>query len=497
VLTRIRSIFLLVIVGVIAYAAGRGSWTGPFADCAEFLRLVWAEQRLGRANAGILPLLVSGYLIGHGLYLLIRQVGGSLNRIRVGQIEAIASWDPAVQLATRFGLHLYLEQCAKWSGEDPTTRMQSLSLFKISGLGQLNQRGGTLTTTELLQRVGIELRMASLPDNTTFLRRLKVQHFPDSLLKRNARIPQPRFPARWSGATFALAFRELDAMQAVSITRGVADWIRREIDTSGSDGLSVSAAIVVGVGGVYGRELASAAKFGLSQSDGADVTVVVDGADPRAKSIEQLAGVRIVRKALCQADEDAKATSFVDGPSERLMALLRVWGPGIACWIGAILVLLVVGTKAYLPNIFPWPDSLNEVQVVDSGGSHRVKLLRRNLESRQVGGWRVANGLLIQGDPADGSYGNAQVRLSVTNLTQGGAYISLFDFTAIDQQGNRLEFDPLRVLRMSQGLTGKWLKPRESWTAWLILSRGQSPVTQIVFQPAQDARLELAVVNSQ
>ena len=259
-LIRLRQIALLLLAASVGYELGRGPFAEWVADVYNEFRVIWAAERISRGHNGTLPLLIAGFLIGQGLFLTLRTVVRQIGPWQAIRTERVAAWDASLKLATRFGLHQYLEHCGRWAIEDPTARTQCLALFKIRGLGVLNEISGTLATTELLQQISAELRAASLPDSASYVKRWQTHHLPRAVVAGASGVPAPRYPARWSGATFALAFRELDAVQAVAIARDLCNWIRKELNVfAGESRLSLCAAVAVGGPGVTGRSLSRVA----------------------------------------------------------------------------------------------------------------------------------------------------------------------------------------------------------------------------------------------
>ena len=497
-LPRIRLAFLVVAATVIGYALGSSQGGGVVTDFSHMVGLAWNHERLVRSGStgGVPALLVSGFLIGQGLFLLARRFFGRIGANRAKRMEELATWDPAVQLSTRFGLHLYLEQCARWSAEDPTTRLQSLALFKVRGLGTLNGKRRTLVATELLQRIATELRLASLPDGTSTIRRLLVQYFPGPQSRWRTRVPQARVSARWSGATFALAFRELDATQVTTIARGVTSWIRRELASiqEGAE-LSVVTSVAIGTAGVYGRELAQVATRAIDGAVGEDVVIAIDEGDSRGKAIEGQSGVTVRRIAMHQSETESPGSLDPVYFMERLVVWLRLWGPGGTCLLGALVVLGFSGGKA-LPNpVFPWPESLGQLQIVDRNGPRTVNIVRQLLTPTETAFWRISDAVVVQGNPRDGAYSFCQIRLTLTNRSNRTTYVSVYDFTAIDTAGRKWEIDPTRALRVDKGITGRWLNPGESWTGWLIVARGEKAITGLLFEPDPSTSIQLRTLE--
>ncbi len=489
---RIRQAALLVVGCIIGFELGSGPLAEWAGDVYNQMAVAWAAERLSRGPSGTLPLLVAGFLIGQGLFLLGRLVWHKIGPFRAERLERLGAWDPGLKLATRFGLHQYLQRCTEWATEDPTARTQSLAVFKIRGLGALNEKNGTHVTSSILRQVSAELRAASLPDNVAPVRRWLRQNFPRPLFVSRSRIPPPRYPARWSGATFALAFRELDAVQAVAIARDVSNWIRKEFSSlQVQNELSVSSVIVVGSPDVTARGLSRAAAEWLgSDSQSAQVRVLCDPADVRAAVISQLGDVEFHAASLDKRnpDEAPIVTKSYDWRGG-----MRTWGPAIGCLAAAGLLLRVTSGK--VPTTFayfPYPDAMTEFPVVDQSGSTTVHLKRTVLAIGETNNWRLTDGLVVQGNPTDGPLVLCQIRIAVTNRSATRFYVSSFDFKAVDEKGRRLRFDPLRVRRMAQGLTGRWLEAGESWVGWMPLLRQDALIVGLEFEPDRFTRISLS-----
>lgn len=496
-LGRMRQTALLIVGIVIGYALG----TGPFAewtvDVCNQLAIGWATERLSRGPSGTLPLLFAGFLIGQGLFLLARIGIRKIGPLQVQRSERLATWDVSLKLATRFGLHQYLERCVNWATEDPTARTQCLALFKIRGLGQLNEKKGTLATSALLQQIATEVRAASLPDSVSMLRRWLTHHFPRPVSPSASGVPPARYAARWSGATFALAFRELDAVQVVAITRDLLLWIRKLLENEvTASNLSVRSVVVVGSPSVTARGLTSSAVVDLaSGSDASNLKVLCDPADVRSTVISQMSDVQHVAVSLEKLNPDAVPTP---SPHHSWRTWTRSWGPALGCLLAAWLLLQLTSSKASnAASYFPLPESVTELPILDQNGSKVVHIVRSRLTKQQSDNWSLSDGLLIQSDPKDGNlYPGCQIHITITNISEHNFYVSAYDFKAVDESGRRIGFAPERMLRMTEGITGRWLAPGETWTGWLITVRQAAPIVSLEFTPDRFTRLTLNQIDN-
>ena len=487
-LDRLRQVALLIIGVFVGYVLGSGPFVEWVTDVQNQLSILWIKERIAQGSTGPFLLLLAGFLIGQGLFLLakssIRKFGPMLTR----RAERLATWDPSLKLATRFGLHQYLQSCTDWAREDPTARTQCLALFKIGGLGALNEKLGTLDTSAMLQQIAGELRVASFPDSATPLRRWLAQHFPKPISPVSFGVPVPRYAARWSGAAFALAFRELDAIQAVAIARDLLNWIRKELDSFDESRLSVRGVVVVGIPGVTSRSLTRAAADAVvTDRSLSELRVLCDPADVRANVISQMTDVKHVATALARHDPNDSPIAI---QSKAWQAWFRAWGAGLGCILVALLILRLPGSSASAsPSYFPLPDNVTELPFIDQSGARTVHIIRTKLTDQQSSSWRVTDAIISQSD--HGPYPLSQVRLSVTNTSNHTFYVSSFDFNAVDTTGRHISFPPERMLRMAQGISGRWLDPGDTWTGWLMTSRPNAPIASIEFTPDRSTRLSL------
>ncbi len=494
--SRLRQVLWILLAFVIGYAAGSGPLAEWVVDVIHMLGVEWYGARIARGPSGTFPLLISGFLLGQGVFLLLRRLIARIGPQRARHTERLAAWDPSLHIARRFGLYRYLEHCAKWAAEDPTTRTQSLALFKIRGLGALNDEVGSTVATQLLQRIAAELRSASLPDSASHLNHWLVRYMPRPAIPSFRRLPFPRYPARWSGSTFALAFRELDAVQAIAVIRDLAAWIRSELTAiKASGGLSLSAVIAVGNANVTARALAAAAVEFVNAGNAALVTVIHDKADLRSETISQMRDVAHKTAPMHRSEPNANVLSTATPDLRtRGMLWLRAWGPAFGCFAATALLLQITGggspaSSAY----FTWPDNLTELQVLSSTGSKTVRLMRNTMAAQSAGGWTLSGAKITQGNLEDGPLNPCQIQLSITNTTGYTYYVSAFDFSVIDAKGRKFAIDITRMLRLAQGIGGRWLPSGETWSGWLQSPRGDAPIAALEFAPDRFTRIELTI----
>jgi hypothetical protein len=375
---------------------------------------------------------------------------------------------------------------------DPTARVPTLALFKIHGLGKLNEKFGTVRATDFLRRLAVELRSAALPDSTSAFRRWMIHYFPSQIIPSATGTPVARYPARWSGATFALAFRELDPVIAVTIARDVSAWIRQELTGLGEgDHCSLSAVVVVGGPGMHDRDLTDAAANLLSRAQVNSTLVQIDATDMRAEAISQLNGVMVDRQPYSHPDLVACSDHRQDSFWERRADWFRSWGASLGCVASAFLILGITGGKPPPTTSFPWPDSLREVQVVDEHSSRIVPLERMTLAARSVSDWAIPESLLVQGTSKEPTFRVVQFRVNVRNTSNHTFFVGPADFTMVDISGRRLSFDELRSMRISQGLVGFWIRPGEARAGWLVGFRQDAPIVAVEFAPNRQTRVEL------
>ncbi|HEY5956597.1 MAG TPA: hypothetical protein VIV60_08595, partial [Polyangiaceae bacterium] len=184
VVVRLRDLFLVLLAFICGFVAGNGPYADWANDLVNMLRMGWGVQRVARGPGGTVPLLLAGFLLGQGLFLIGRVAATRIGPARARRLERLLEWDAAMQLASRFGLQRYLSHCFRWAADDPTARTQCLAIFKIHNLADLNGRFGSETVTALLRRAATEVRAAALPETVSPVRRWLWHYFPRPITLR-------------------------------------------------------------------------------------------------------------------------------------------------------------------------------------------------------------------------------------------------------------------------------------------------------------------------
>jgi hypothetical protein len=171
---------------------------------------------------------------------------------------------------------------------------------------------------------------------------------------------------------------------------------------------------------------------------------------------------------------------------------LRTWGPAFGCFVAAFALLQLSGGKTGAgPAYFTWPENLQEVQVVDNLGSRKIRLMRIPLPEGTGGGWTIRDGMIVQGNPEDGTLVPCQVHVTVANDTGRTFYVSAFDFTLVDSNGQKFNVDPSRMLQMENGIAGRWLRSGEAWSGWLVFPRRDAAIIELLFAPDRFTHIDL------
>jgi hypothetical protein len=120
---------------------------------------------------------------------------------------------------------------------------------------------------------------------------------------------------------------------------------------------------------------------------------------------------------------------------------------------------------------------------VDSSGTRTVRLERTVLPNAYSSAFKLLNPRIIQAHESDKRYQLVQVQITVENTSAQTQYVCFSDFQAIDASQHRITPEPERMIRVANGLIGRWLQPGERWTGWLFLRRMNEPIIGIEFQP--------------
>jgi GGDEF domain-containing protein len=491
-LIRLRRLLGFLLAAAIGYALASTVVTGVVGDLYHMAAVYLTGYRLRAGAGGTIWILLAGFLLGQAVVLTARRLLVSLAPKATEWAEEAAGWDSALLLPTRFGVQRFLNACAKWAARESSESTQSIALLKIMGLGKLNDARGTRVATELLQRVASELRATALPTDASKLSKLLARHLPPRFALDDSSAPKVRCAARWSGSTFALAFRGLEVHAAFIVIRELAAWIRAELAAVGPDaGLELRVAFVMAPQGASARSVVDAAGVALSAADNVNLTVAVEPKDGRAPLFATVADLRRVDVPMAPVELPPSTPDKPAVSRPRLAAFVRGWGPVLACVLGVPLVMAIGAGKSDFERGFPWPLDLKSVPVVDATGTSQVNLVHQNLKEESADGWKVSNALMTQAEPGNAKVKKVEFRVDVTNLSTSARYVSMFDFVAIDAAGNEYDFNLSRVMKYAQPLDGRWLDPGETWQGWMFQVRKDAPMVGLVFRPSDQTRLVL------
>jgi GGDEF domain-containing protein len=483
VLNRLRRFGWFLLALGIGYALASGVVTETLTDLYHMVAMALNAYRLRAGSGGTVWLLVAGFLLGQGIVLMMRRLVLTLLPKTILWMEDDAAWDPALLLATRFGLQQYLRGSVEWAAQTSPESTQSIALLKISGLGRLNDGRGTRVATELLHDIAAQVRLAALPSTASRLSSLLTQHLPRRY--RLHTTPEPRCAARWSGSTFALAFRGMEVNQAMGIVRELAAGIRSDLAEL-DEGLELRVAFAMGPVGTSARAVLGAASAAIEAADAKAITVAVDPKDGRVPLLATVQDVRTLETEMERSLLDSREK--VAPEASGLRATLRAWGPVVACFGGVPIVMALGGGSGEIEKVYPWPPDLTTLPSVNASGTSMVRIVRQDLPGVSSADWEIS-GSMTQAEPGQHRILGVEFHLAVTNRSKSGQYVSVYDFTALDASGKELEFVPRRVMRMPEPLDAKWLQPGETWSGWLSINRKEEPVRGIVFRP--DRRTQL------
>lgn len=493
-LIRLRRILWFLLAVAIGSALASSVAIGAIGDLAHMAAVYLTGYRLRAGTGGTIWILLAGFLLGQAVVLTVRRSIGALTPKATKWAEEDASWDSALLLPSQFGVQRFLDFCAKWAARESPDSTQSLVLLKITGIDRLNDTRGTSVSTELLQQVARKLRLSALPAKSPKLAKLLAQYLPRPLVLDETSAPMFRCPARWSGSTFALAFRGLEVHDALIVVRDLAAKIRAELAALGPEaGLELRVAFAMGPKGTSVRSIVDAAVMALKAADTALLTVAVDPKDGRVPLLATVADVRKIDVPMAPLvlppATPTPGKSALGRP--RLATWLRGWGPVLLCLAGVPTVMAMGAGKSDFDRAFPWPPDLQSLPILDGTGTSQVRLVHQRLKDEAADGWKLSGALMTQAEPESQKVRKVEFRVEVTNQSKSSRYVSLFDFVALDAAGNELEFALNRVMKYAQPLDGRWLDPGESWSGWMFVVRNNAPVSALVFNPGGQTRLVL------
>lgn len=494
-LIRLRRILGFVLAAAIGFVLANGFVANFFSDVTHMGIVALGAYRARSGSGSTLWILVAGILLGQAGVLTTRRVIARLAVKSREWDELTASWDAGLHLPTRFGMQRYLDACVSWAAQGTTESAQSVVLFKLSGIGALNEKRGSRVATELFHEIARELRISTLPSNSSRFSFVLARHWPRRFNLDEGKTPVARCAARWTGSTFALAFRGLEVHHAFAVVRELTTWLRSELATAGADsGLELKVAFVMAPFGTSARSIVNAAGVVLAVADVFGITVGVDPNDGRASLLAAVPDLRRVDVAMDHPDSSVQAMPKQPARS-RLGAWVRGWGPIGVCLAGVPAIMAIGAGKSDLERQAPWAPDITSVPVRDGLGSSETKLVRHHLTEETSSDWKLSAGKLTQGDPNSQTVRQVEVYLEVTNLSKFRRYVSFYDFSAVDADGNELEFPSRRVMKLDKPLDGRWLARGEKLSGWMSVWRGEKPVTAIVFRPFGSAHMLARAVD--
>jgi GGDEF domain-containing protein len=492
----------VILLGLLcAFGLGLTLAIGPMPDLAEDcwrdLQVSWYQYRLNSGSAGTIYIMVAGFLLGQGLFLSCRQLWRGLLRSVRGRFAMIdAARDLATTLPSKFALRYFLDRSIGWARGDPSTRHVSLALVRLRGLGRVNKLSGVLQGTELLRTLAREVLDASIPPTIMGVRRWwsRWRLRPRVILYSGS--PPSRCPSRWSGSTFAIAFRGVDARKAYFVVRDLTSALQELARTLQPKAeMSAIGALALLGGTATSNDLGQGAETALRAASEPGTVVVAH--EPNDGGTAMLDEFKDLQRVLIEVKSDSGVVveEEPEGPSvgARVGRWLKGWGVALAC-LGAVPIVVMIGNQGGGPKlIYPWPENLKAVPTLDAAGVRSVRVLRSEARAQSDGVWRVDEARLVQLElnANHPSVGFAQVHLTITNRSSVAQHLTIFDITAIDEYGRVLRVDPKGSLRFERALGARTLGPGERWSGWLSFIRRDALVKSLIVQPARGSRLYL------
>jgi GGDEF domain-containing protein len=465
---RIIEILALLILG---FLLGISHVSELTLDIIRSIRLDFAMRSITAAPGSSIFNSIAGLLIGPGLFILLRdRVVNEWPMMRVRWAEATSGWDNFAGVATRFGIAQYLDRCAKWGWRQKDLENGgALVLFRIVGLGSLNSARGSAIGTRLLAKIAWKMRAQAVPQTANLLHGWVGQQAP-WVLDWDSSRPVFGMAGRWSGSTFAIAFREVEVQDVVRLTLKVTGLLRDELKKAAS-GLDLRVGFAVAPAHGASSALQEGAEKALAAADDTHIPMAYAAPDTRASLVEAGEIMPMVVEIPVVKPEEGT----VKGPHTWVSLV-----PGLALIAAGVLLAVFGVSKGEYALGYPWPETMSSALVVDEKGSREVALTRTRLADQEQAHWHIGNVLIEQSKDYEPRQPTIYVHVTVTNLDSSTRYVSLFNLKALDAAGHEWDFSP-STLKMAQPFSDKWLGEQQTLDGWLVGKRGPEPIVGIVF----------------
>jgi hypothetical protein len=141
--------------------------------------------------------------------------------------------------------------------------------------------------------------------------------------------------------------------------------------------------------------------------------------------------------------------------------------------------------------MFPWPESLRELTVVDGQGARAAKIERSAARPISDGTWAIEQARVAQVEPRSRRPANwaVFVQLAIVNQSEQRQRVSMFDVSVLDAEGRLLRLDPKGTLFLKDRLDSRSLEPGERFSGWLRFLRRGTGARALIFAPSRASRL--------
>lgn len=488
----------LVLGGILASGVAPDLLQDSWRD----LRVMLRRYHLTSGTTGVVVLMLAGYLLAHGVFLVLRNLWtGVLRSLRERVATIDGARDALTGLPNKFALTSYLERGFDWAQKDPSTNHVSVGLFKIHGLHRVNKRGGYLSGDELLRKVSFWVHEAALSRALLGLaRRWTRARLGPSAIMFASPMP-PRCPARFAGATFAMGMCGQDPRDAYLYVGELVSLWQEQLDKLQPDAkLKVAASLSVRSTSTATHELLDGARQALAVSvESGEVVVCMSMTDGgSAAMVTEYKDARRIEMPVHQWERDEVTSAPVTPPrpdvAQQVVSAAKTWGLA-ALFLAATPILISVGYgDDAVGKIYPWPDKVQAVPVVDASQVRNIPLLRSAAGPTSDGVLEVRARLIqMQTSTTYSSVSPniAQVWLEVTNHSEDAQHLNMFDVTAVDRKGRRLGVDEAPSLRFPKVLDYRTLEPEEKWSGWLRFIQIDTPIKAIIVEPSRRSKVYL------